>query len=66
MRTEAQIATEIKAELAAKDEYYKRHPSGEDGTGGFYCGTALNLLYAELGAAMGIDPEEAKKLIEGA
>jgi len=65
MRTEAQIATEIQAELAAWAEYYKQNPSGNDGSGGFYCGTKLNLLYAELGTVMGIDPEEAEKLVKG-
>ena len=64
-RSQAQISHDIQAELLSREEYRKQHPSGDDGTGGFYCGTKLNLLYAELGSAIGIDPEEAKKLIEG-
>ena len=61
MRTEGEIGSDICRELEAKERYYKDHPDGHDGTGGFYCDTSLNLLYAEMAQVQGIsDPEEVK------
>ena len=58
MRTGIEIQRDINEQLRQKAEYYTEHPTGTDGTGGFFCATQLNLLIAELAVLSGRDSED--------
>ena len=64
-KTGTQVDSEIRRELQAKQQHLQQHPTGVGENGDFYCGTSLNLLYAEMARIQNTTPEEIQKRYEG-